>query len=350
MRAAVIRGRGAVVLEELPRPEPGPGDVRVRVLACGICGSDLHLLQAGFFAPGAVPGHEFAGVVDAVGPGVTGVAPGTRVAVEPFRTCGTCAECEDGRDPCCREARLLGLHAPGGLAEHVVVPAGRCFPAPAELRPEVAALAEPLAVCLHGLRRGRFSAGQRVLVLGAGSLGLLALVAARAAGAGEVWITARHAHQAALARELGADRVLDAGAAAELDAAARGRPVDLVVETVGGRSETFAPGAAAARPGAAIVVLGVFLAPVVLETLPFLLKELSLVWSYCYAHPRGGARPDFADALSLLARDPERAARLVTHALPLAAAERAFAVAADRKAGAVKVSVLPDGGAAIHQE
>jgi len=350
MRAAVTRGGSSLAVERVARPEPGPGEVRVRVTACGICGSDLHLLRAGFMAPGHTPGHEMAGRVDALGSGVRGLREGQAVAVEPFRSCGSCALCAAGRDPLCREARLLGVHAPGGLAEYVVAPARRLFPAPDDLAAPLAALAEPLAVSVHGLRRGALVAGERVVVLGAGSVGLLTLLAARALGAGETWITARHAHQAEVARQLGAARVL-----AEGEAPAPGDEADLVVETVGGGADTLAEAAAWVRPAGRVVVLGVFLAPVVLQTLPLLMKEASLLWSYCYQHPaddsahrplavRGKGRletADFADALAILDRERERAARVASHAVPLDEVERAFALASRRKEGALKVSVLP---------
>jgi L-iditol 2-dehydrogenase len=342
MRAAVARGGQSLAVERVARPEPGPGEARVRVRACGICGSDLHLWGAGFFAPGHTPGHEMAGVVDALGPGVTGLAEGQAVAVEPFRSCGTCDVCRAGRDPLCARARLLGVHEKGGLAEYLVAPADRLFPVPEDLAPAVAALAEPLAVCVHGLRRGQLAAGQRVLVLGAGSVGLLTLLAARALGAAEVWISARHAHQAERARELGAARVL-----AEDEARTAGSAADLVVETVGGSADTLDQAAAAVRPGGTVVVLGFFMAPVTLQTLPLLMKEVSMVWSYCYQHPRqgrgAGCHPgaDFAEAVALLDRERERAARLATHSVPLDQVERAFQIASQRQAGALKVSVLP---------
>jgi L-iditol 2-dehydrogenase len=348
MRAARVAADRTLEVGPAPRPEPGPGEVRVRVEACGICGSDLHLLGHGLLPPGRIPGHEFAGVVEATGPGVAGLAEGSRVAVEPFRSCGHCPECARGGDPLCREAALFGVHADGGLAEAVCVPAERCFRPAAELAPEVLALAEPLAVCVHGLRRGGLAPGARVLVLGAGSVGWLSAFAARALGAREVTVSARHEAQARAAREAGADHVL---AEADADAASlrrlgRRTPFDVVVETVGGHADTLGPAVAAMRPGGVVVVLGMFLGEIRLDPMPLLLKEASLVWSYCYHHPRGAAaeasRPDFADAVALLERDPERAARLVTHRVPLADAPRAFALARDRRAGALKVSVRPE--------
>ena len=341
MRAAVAKDGGSLAIESVSIPEPRRGEVRVRVSACGICGSDLHLCHGGLMTPGLIPGHEIAGIVEAVGPEVSRVSEGAHVAVEPFRSCGECEECRSGRDPLCRTSQLLGIQAHGGLAEYVVASERRMFPAPADLRPELTALAEPLAVSIHGLRRGGFEKGSRILILGAGSVGLLGLFAARAMRAGEIWISARHPHQAELARGLGATRVLtEAEASREnLDRLGRSDPIDMVLETVGGRADTLGDGAAAVRPGGAVAVLGFFLGAVELDTLPLLMKEVSLVWSYCYHHGEDGA--DFSDAIAFLSRDREAASLLTSASVPLDDIERAFALAADKKKGIVKVSVLP---------
>jgi threonine dehydrogenase-like Zn-dependent dehydrogenase len=339
--AAVPAAPSFLELRTLERPEPGPGELRLRVTACGLCGSDLHLHQQGLYPPGTVPGHEFAGVVDALGAGVVGLEVGQAVAVEPFRSCGRCPSCRAGHHARCPEAKLLGVHAPGGLAEYAVVPALRAFHVADDLDPRLAALGEPVAVVVHGLRRGGFAPGDRVLVLGAGSLGLLAVLAARVLGASEVWVTARHAHQADLARALGARRVLsEAEASPEaLAALGRGAPVDLALETVGGRADTLLAAGSAVRPGGRVAVLGLFLGRVELDPLPLLLKEVTLAWSYCYGH--ADARADFVEALGLVERERERLAGLLTHAVPLAEVLRAYAIAADKKAGAIKVSVVP---------
>jgi threonine dehydrogenase-like Zn-dependent dehydrogenase len=337
MRAAVWDEGGALRLAELSRPEPGPGELRVRVRACGICGSDLHLRAAGLVARGVAPGHEFAGTVDSVGAGVGGPRRGDPVAVEPLRSCGRCDACRRGLDAICVEGKLLGVHEHGGFAEFAVVEAARAFPVPADLDLRVAALAEPAAVVLRGLRRARLQKGDRLLVLGAGPIGLLGALAARALGAGEVWISARYAAQAELARRLGATRVLD-----EAEAAPAGVPrerFDAVLETVGGRSDTLASAAAAVRRGGTVAVLGVFFGPLQIEAMPLLLKEVTLAWSYCYG--RDAEPCEFAAAIRLLAEERERAALLLTHALPLAGADRAFELAADRRGGAAKVTVIP---------
>jgi len=337
MHAAVFRPPRRLIVEERPLPEPGAGEARVRVRACGVCGTDLHFFHLGALAPGHVPGHEIAGVVDALGPGVQGLEPGQPVAVEPLRSCGTCSECRAGRHSICRKARVLGIHEPGGFAEHLVVPAARLYRVPADLSFPLAALAEPLAVCVHGVERGGGAEGKRVLVIGAGTIGLLAVLAARAAGASEVALTARHAHQAALGRALGASRVLTE-AEASPEALARDGSADLVIETVGGSADTLRSAGAALAPGGTVSVLGVFMGAVSLDAFPLLLKEATLAWSNCYA--QGPGRPDFERAIALLAAERERLAPLLTHQRPLAEIEDAFALASDKRAGAVKVTVL----------
>jgi L-idonate 5-dehydrogenase len=341
MQAAVVQGRGHVTVESRPVPEPGPGDVRVRVLAAGICGSDLHLHHTGLYAPGTIPGHEFMGEVDALGSDATGFSVGERVAIEPFRTCGRCSECRSGRDSICREARLLGVHEPGGFAGYAVAPARRLFRLPSGLEPRHAALAEPMAVCVHGLRRGAMSAGQRVLVLGSGSIGLLSVLAARALGAAEVWATARHPHQARLAARLGASRVLseDEADPARLDALGRDAPIDLVVETVGGQADTLVAAGAAARPGGVVSVVGFFLGPPKLDPMPLLLKEVTLAWAYCYHHPE--QRADFDDAIEILHGARQDLDPLLTHSLPLEEIDQAYALAGDKRSGVIKVSIFP---------
>jgi threonine dehydrogenase-like Zn-dependent dehydrogenase len=339
----VARGRHDVRVEAREIAAPGPGEARIRVRACGLCGSDLHLYELGLYVPGVVPGHEIAGEVEELGPGTAGagIAVGDAVVVEPLFSCGECAWCRAGRDAICPSGGLFGVRRDGGMAERMLVPVRRLFRAPRDLAPAVAALAEPMAVAVHGLRRGGLERGQRVLVLGAGAIGLVTLVAARGLGAGEVAISARHAHQAELARRLGASRVL-AESEATPDALAflpaAQRP-ELVVETVGGQADTLRAAVAAAAPGGAVSVLGLFLRRVELDGYPAFAKELTLAFSNCYEH--GRARADFDDAVALVASERERLAPLASHGVPLADVARAYATAADKRAGALKVTVLP---------
>jgi threonine dehydrogenase-like Zn-dependent dehydrogenase len=340
MRAAVCRGPGQLALEELPVPEPGPGEVRVRMRACGICGTDLHLLPLGYLSPPLIPGHEMMGEVDALGTGVEGLSAGDAVAIEPIHCCGSCESCLRGRESICREFQCLGIQGDGGLAEYMTLPARRLFPLAAGLAPQIAALAEPTAVVVHSLRRGRLRPGQRVLVLGAGSLGLLATMAARALGAAEVWTTARYDHQAELASQLGASRVLGEQEASREGLRTLGIefPIDCVVETVGGSADTLLLAGEAVRPGGMISVVGVFMGHVTIDPLPLLIKEATLAWSNCYDHPHEGA--DFETATRLIDEHRDALARLTTHQVGLDEIAWGFRLAGDRKAGAIKVTVL----------
>jgi 2-desacetyl-2-hydroxyethyl bacteriochlorophyllide A dehydrogenase len=340
MRAAVAKGRESIALERVPIPEPGRGEVRIQVHACGVCGSDLHMYHLGLWSPGLIPGHELFGVVDTVGDGVTRVGAGDRVVVEPLKPCGRCAYCGAGRESICPELKLVGIHENGGFAEYVVVPERRVFVVPSDLPPRIAALAEPMAVVVHGLYRGAFQPGQRVLVLGAGALGLLAALAARSLGASDVLLVARHPHQAALGKLLGATVLGEAEATPEaLGARGKATPIDLVIETVGGRADTLRPAGHAIRPGGTVCVLGVFTGSVKLDPYPFFMKEGNLVWSNCYAH--GDKQADFDEAVTLLGRHREVLSSVTTHTVSLDEIASAYVLAGDKKAGAVKVTVVP---------
>src|SRR5215813_108439 len=227
MSAAMCRQAGTVVVEEIARPEPGPGDVVVRVRNCGICGSDLHWYHDQMMIPSVCPGHEIAGEVADVGSGVTSLKAGDAVALEGIASCGRCRYCATGEYQRCPRIRVVGITIPGGFAEYVKMPAAHCFRVPAGVDFATAALSEPLGVAVHGVRLGGLEIGQRVAVLGAGTIGLMAVVAARAGGAGEIIVTARRPQQKAAALALGADRVVDDADPAGIMADAFESPIDL---------------------------------------------------------------------------------------------------------------------------
>ena len=341
MRAAFCPTAGVIELREVPDPEPGAGEVVLRVRACGICGSDLHWFQGALPPPPVCPGHEMAGEVAACGAGVRSVREGDRVAVEPMVVCRECEYCRGGMPQRCPRLRILGLQRPGGLADAIAVPSYALFALPAALEWPVGALAEPTAICVHAVRRGGVGLGARVLVLGAGTIGLLAVLAARAAGAADVVISARHPHQAMMARRLGANRVFTTSADGEQERAAYAadHPIDVVIETVGGSADTIADGVRAVRPGGAVVVLGLFATAPALPALALIVKEVRVVGAMLY--DRSGPRAEFEIALDLLARQPDLMSELITHRMGLDAVQSAFAAAADKRSGAIKASVTP---------
>jgi threonine dehydrogenase-like Zn-dependent dehydrogenase len=229
MRAACCPAARIIELRDVATPAPAAGEVVVRVRVCGICGSDLHWFTGHAALPPVCPGHEMAGEVAAVGAGVSGWRAGDRVAVEPLRSCGVCRYCRHRTPQLCVRLQIFGLQLAGGFADAVVVPATALFAVPPQLDWPIAVLAEPTAVAVHAVRLAGIAAGQRVLILGAGAIGLLCVLAASAAGA-EVWVSARYAHQAALARRLGAARVFATSetAQAERRALAAEHGIDVV--------------------------------------------------------------------------------------------------------------------------
>ncbi|MEX0665451.1 MAG: alcohol dehydrogenase catalytic domain-containing protein [Acidimicrobiia bacterium] len=210
MRAAVYRGKGAMDVEERPVPEIGPHDVLLEVSHCGICGSDLHFVVEGWGQPGSVEGHEWSGRVVAVGDAVTQWSVGDKAVGGPTPKCGKCEQCLAGRPSLCAARNSPGGsgHNDGAFAEYVVASEAGIKRVPEGMSLRVAALAEPLAVALHGLTRGGVQAGQRVLVTGAGPIGTLSVAAARARGVTDIVVSEPHPKRRALAERLGATVVV----------------------------------------------------------------------------------------------------------------------------------------------
>ena len=331
MRSAVWTDDGIGLDEH----EPGPlaeGWARLQVAACGICGSDLHFLHGRYPRPiGTAPGHELVGtLVD----GPAGLAD-VLYAVSPNVTCGRCDHCSTGQtNLCARGGPGLGLGRDGGLAETVDAPVANLARVPDGVDPVTASLTEPLAVALRGIGLGAPATDGRVLVLGAGTIGLCAALVARDRAL-EVAITARHPHQRAAAEAIGVT-ALD-----ESDGIAWGkehRP-DLVIESVGGDADTVSDAIRAARRGARIVLLGSFggSRPIDLQRLQ--MKEIALLGSFCYG--TGDREPEYATAATLTGRWTGELETLTTHQFALDDVQTAFATADDKSSGAIKVTITP---------
>jgi (R,R)-butanediol dehydrogenase/meso-butanediol dehydrogenase/diacetyl reductase len=335
MKAAVYGENSSIGLVERDLTEPEPGWVRIAVTSAGICGSDLHIMHQAMGNPqGMQPGHEVAGIIDAVGDGVT-LETGAHVAVEPLLGCGSCRSCHGGRANHCLDVRLFGITLPGGLAEYVCVPEALVHRLPDKLCRSSAGLSEPMAVCVRGARIGQIGLGDRVAIIGAGTIGLLSILAAKRAGASEVVITARHPHQQELAKALGADRVYDSAKSLLHDIG--DQHADVVVETVGGETETLGEAVQIARTGGRISMLGVFSGSPALPGMMFFSKELTLAASNCYS--RESELGDFALGARLAADHEALIAPLVTHTFALDEVAKAFATADDKSNRSIKVQI-----------
>ncbi|MCX5370773.1 MULTISPECIES: zinc-dependent alcohol dehydrogenase family protein [unclassified Streptomyces] len=229
MKAAVIESVGRAVVAEVPDPTPGPREVVVEVAACGLCGTDLHILQ-GEFAPKLpiVPGHEFAGAVVGVGTQVTEVSVGDRVAVDPSLYCHECRYCRTGHNNLCERWAAIGVTTAGGAAQYAVAPVANCVRLPEHIRTQDAALIEPLSCAVRGYDVLRSRLGAHVLIYGSGTMGLMMLELAKRTGAASVDVVDLNPARLETARRLGVS-----GAAANADELERPRGWDLVVDATG---------------------------------------------------------------------------------------------------------------------
>ncbi len=329
MRAVRLQAVGRIELAKVPDPSPGPGEVLVRVEAAGICGTDRHLFKGEFpCAPPVTLGHEFAGEVIGCGEGVT-LPLGTRITCDPNIACGACDHCLRGRVNLCARNIAIGIHRDGGFAERAVIPAHRAIAVP-DLHPHHAAFAEPLACTLHGIDLGAPVPGHRVLILGGGVIGLLAVQLARNAGA-EVTLVTRHPAKRETAQRLGATHT----AATEAEARARlPQGADLVLECAG-VAATVEMAPRLARSGGRVVVLGVLPQGETVRIEPFdlLFREIQLLHSFI--NPFTQAR-----AAAMLTTGQVDVAPLISRIIPLSEAPEAIARPA--LPGDVKVLVVPD--------
>ena len=310
-------------------PDPGPGEVLVRVRAVGICGSDLHWFLEGRIGDHRavfpqVLGHEPAGVIEAVGAGIHDLRPGQKVAVEPTITCGTCEFCLAGRHNNCLRSRNMGSsQLPGLFREFATVPAHNAVAVPDAMSFDEATIVEPLAVILHVLELTRIPLGATVAVLGAGPIGLLTAAVARQCGAARVFVADRLPHRLRFAADAGAEATIDINGQSAVEAVmdhTRGRGVDLVFDCAAA-PDTLNTAVGMARRGGRVVLIGLpsAAAPIRFDLLAAMAKELEIQTirrSNCNAHA--------AIALLMAGRIP---LSFVTHHFPLEETPRAFATA-----------------------
>jgi L-iditol 2-dehydrogenase len=335
MRTAVLREPGHVVIEQRPIPQAGPGEVLLRVRAVGVCGSDTHYYEHGRIgrfvveAP-LVLGHEAAGEVTELGPGVTRLVVGQRVSIEPGVPDLTCGQCLAGRYNLCPNMRFFGTPpVDGAFAEYVVVHQAFAHPVPLSVSDDAAALLEPLSVGIWACMKARVTAGSRVLVTGAGPIGLVSVAAALAFGATEVVVSDVNPVRLALAKELGATTVIDVRETSVTDLH---RPPEVLLECSGHPPAIGEAIRALDRAGRAVLV-GMGGDEILLPLSVIQEREIELTGTFRYA----GTWPR---AIALIAAGRIDLDRLVTGSYRLDQAQEAL-TAGRRDQRSVKVVVHP---------
>jgi threonine dehydrogenase-like Zn-dependent dehydrogenase len=292
MKVAVYKGVRNVVIEDRPKPVAGPGQAVVKVEFVGICGTDVHAYkEAGMMEPPVIFGHETVGVVSEVGAGVTSVKVGDRVAVGPPGNCGECHNCMQGRSSICTKGFLLttGItsNTDGGYAEYMLVrnPAKMCIPLPEKLSSEEAVLFDVIGTSFHGIRRSNFKMGDNVVVIGTGPIGLSAIMLLKMGGAGKLIVVVRSEAKAKIAKEFGADYVVDQTKVADLGAAIReltdGKGADITYESAGA-PESFANALNITRSGGQVMIVGVSGQPSSFVSARYVPQEINMDTSFVY--------------------------------------------------------------------
>jgi L-iditol 2-dehydrogenase len=331
---------GAELSRAPASPAPGPGEAVVTVAAVGVCGSDVHAWEwtPGYeFMAAHLPvtlGHEFSGTVAAVGPGVSDLAPGDAVVCWPTVACSACPACAAARPQDCQARAVVGLHRDGAFAEQAAVPARNLRRAPAGLPLDIAALAEPLAVAVHAATIGGVGPGDRVAVLGAGPIGILAAWVAQARGARVLLAGMDDGPRLSCARAMGVAATVDLAETPLAEAVARafGGPADRVIEAAGA-ARAVTDGLSVLRSSGVLVVAGIHATDLSLPLTRFVRMKHQLR----AAHDTTDAA--LAGTLALLAAHGDALSRLITHRLPLNRAPEAFELARSRRA--VKALLIP---------
>lgn len=323
MKAIAIESPGKIAITELPMPSPGSGEVLLRIAIIGYCGSDLNTYRGlnPLVSYPRVPGHEIGATIEACGPGVPAEwKPGMAVTCSPYTSCGKCAACRKERFNACQFNQTFGVQREGALTEFVVVPWQKLFYAPG-LGVSEYAMVEPLAVGFHAVDRGRVQAGETVLVLGAGMIGLGAIAGAGLARGARVIAADVDDAKLALARKAGAAETINSRTEdlhQRLGELTGGLGPDVVIEAVG-LAETFVAAVTEVCYAGRIVYIGYAKAPVSYETKYFLLKELDIMGS------RGSTPKDFQDVITLLQSGRYPIPETITRTVPFAEAGTAMA-------------------------
>jgi len=343
MKALVMTAYGRLEYLDVAAPEIGPGDVLVRVKACGICGSDVHGLggSTGRRLPPVIMGHEASGLIAATGSEVRGLLAGARVAFDPNIFCGACYFCRRGKPNICDQRRYLGVSCAefrmdGAFAEYVALPQRVIYPIPDAVSFEQAALLEPLSVVVHAVGRLAPQLGDRALVIGAGAIGLFTVQVLRLAGCERIMVTDLDPGRLELARQLGADETIAADPPGVVEAVLRqtdGRGADVVVDAVG-TATTVGLAVECARRAGSVGLTGNLSPAAELPLQRVVMRELTVRGS-CYSSS------EYPASLALLAQGRIDVNRLISAVVPLSEAGAWFAKLKGGRSGLLKVVVTP---------
>jgi L-iditol 2-dehydrogenase len=341
MRVARLHGIHDLRLEDLPQPKPGPGEVLLKVASVGVCGSDVHYYEEGRIGDAVVThpiimGHEFSAWIAGLGEGVEGLEIGQLAAVEPAIHCGECEACQHGHPNLCPDVRFCGTPPINGVfAEYTVMPAENCFPLPKGFGPEEGAMLEPLGIAIHAVDLAHLKPGQTIAVLGAGPIGLLTAAVAKAAGAGEIYMTDPLADRRKFALDYVADVTLnpeETDVVAEIMRLTHGRGVDVAFEAAGA-PETPDQAAAVTRPGGKVVVAGIPSDDTMTMTASTVRRKgltIKLVRRMKHTYPR---------AIRLVQKGMVDVKSLVTHLFPLDRIADAFEMVVDYDDGVLRALI-----------
>jgi (R,R)-butanediol dehydrogenase/meso-butanediol dehydrogenase/diacetyl reductase len=313
MRAGVFKQKNQVGVIDAPMPKAGQGEVVLKVHNCGICGSDLHAVQFGTLRPDCIMGHEFCGEIHEVGAGVRGFAVGERVASLPWITCGECEACGRGEGYHCRRNRVLGLgQLPGGYAEFVMCGERSLLKLPDNVSSREGALVEPLAVGLHGVNRANIKSGTGCVVMGAGPIGLAALIWCKAKGANPIIVSELAAGRADLALTLGATEIVNPTQQKPADRMREltGHAPELVIECIGVKG-TLGAAIDIAGTHSRVVVVGACMEPDTIVPMKCLMKEVSVEFAVGYT------KAELEETIEALAGGKLNAQPLITDVISL---------------------------------
>jgi 2-desacetyl-2-hydroxyethyl bacteriochlorophyllide A dehydrogenase len=342
MRIANWYGGEDIRIEEVPKPRIKDNEVLVAVKAASICGSELHAFTGAskrrqeVHGLPLVMGHEFSGEVVEAGKSVKNISVGDRVAVNPIVTCGKCEQCITGRTNICKNLILLGLHVNGAFAEYIPIVSENCYKIPDTLSLEEAALIEPCSVGIHAVNIARLELGDDVAILGAGPIGLMALQAAKCAGAGRIFVVDVVSFRLDMAKKLGADEMVNA---AEEDPVQKimkltnGEGVDVAIEAVGVK-KTVQQAIDMVKKGKTVIVTGMMEKIMEIDMLGVTANEIRVQGDYSYT------KKEFASSVKLVSANKINLKPMITHIFPLNEIVNGFKVF-EKKKDAMKVIIKP---------